>query len=545
MLFTLHRYIFQELLRIFILAVVALTLMLSLGSILQPVQEFGVGPRQVIHLMGYFLPITLTFVLPMAALFACSLVFGRFASDSELDACRASGISLIRLVYPGLVLAIIVAIANLLLSFYVMPVFVQRAEKSLKTDAKKILFRNIQRRSYYELPPDYRYMIYADQVDMEKDVLLGVIVIEKKNDKIKYIFTAEAAKVSFNPHERFNEVRILAYKSGQMGAESEAGAEWGALTAELGSLLSDEIKFKKIDEMKKIEADLMNFYPIEKLARETYAQVIIELLAQDINAGITKRDETPPESADDAGGFYELLGIPNSVKFIAGQCSAQDEEVELSGKDEVVVIEYNTDSKETLRTLICEKALLHIEGDKLAPTLTMDIYNAREEGSDELTMRYIIRGLIPPQAAEIAANEFKTESGSLKVEKLAADLSQLSGLQPSQSLSKLHSSLQREIRHVLVRIKAEIHTRLVFGAGCVPMILIGIGLGIIKKGGHLLTAFGASCIPAAVLIVGIMSGKNLITNPGVESITGVAVMWAGFVFLLLLIVVIYRQLLKN
>jgi hypothetical protein len=307
----------------------------------------------------------------------------------------------------------------------------------------------------------------------------------------------------------------------------------------------DKPKFKKIDEMKKIEADLMNFYPIEKLARETYAQVIIELLAQDINAGITKRDETPPESADDAGGFYELLGIPNSVKFIAGQCSAQDEEVELSGKDEVVVIEYNTDSKETLRTLICEKALLHIEGDKLAPTLTMDIYNAREEGSDELTMRYIIRGLIPPQAAEIAANEFKTESGSLKVEKLAADLSQLSGLQPSQSLSKLHSSLQREIRHVLVRIKAEIHTRLVFGAGCVPMILIGIGLGIIKKGGHLLTAFGASCIPAAVLIVGIMSGKNLITNPGVESITGVAVMWAGFVFLLLLIVVIYRQLLKN
>src|SRR4030065_619166 len=152
--------------------------------------------------MGYFLPIILTFVLPMAALFACSLVYGRVAGDSELDACRASGISLIRLVYPGLVLAIIVAVANLLLSFYVMPVFVQRAEKSLKTDAKKILFRNIQRKRYYELPPDYRYLIYADQADQEKDVLSGVIVIEKKNNEIKNIFTAEAAKVSFNPHER-------------------------------------------------------------------------------------------------------------------------------------------------------------------------------------------------------------------------------------------------------------------------------------------------------------------------------------------------------
>jgi hypothetical protein len=237
--------------------------------------------------------------------------------------------------------------------------------------------------------------------------------------------------------------------------------------------------------------------------------------------------------------------VPNSVKFLAGQCSAQEEELELSGKDEVVVKEYNTDSKEILRTLICEKALLHIEGDKLAPTLTMDIYNAKEEGSEELTMRYIIRGLIPPRAADVAANEFKTESGSLRVEKLTSDLSQLSGLRPSGSLSSLQSSLQRDIRHVLVRIKAELHTRLVFGAGCVPMILIGIGLGIIKKGGHLLTAFGASCIPAAVLIVCIMSGKNLIKNPGSESITGVAVMWAGLVFLLLLVLVIYRHLLKN
>ena len=545
MLFTLNRYIFWELFRVFLLAVVALTLMLSLGSILQPVQEFGVGPRQVLHLMGYFLPITLTFVLPMAALFACSLVYGRFASDSELDACRASGISLIKLVYPGLALAIMVTIANLLLSFYVMPVFVHRAEKSLKTDAKKILFRNIQRRRYYEMPPDGRYLIYADHADLQNDTLWGVVVPEIKNNEIKDIFTAEIAKVSFITHERFNEVKILAYKSSQMGAESEAGAEWGSLTVELGTMLSDEIKFKKIDEMRDIEADLMNFYPIAKLARETYAQSIIEVLAHDINTRIIKRKEMSSERTDDDGGFYELLGMPNSVKFIAGQCSAQEEELELSGEEEVVVIEYDTESKQTLRTLICEKAVLHIEGDKLAPTLTMDISNAKEEGSDELIMRDIIRGLIPPQITENLANEIKTESGSLRVEKLASDLSQLLGFRPSKILRILQSKLTREIRNALVRIKAEIHTRLVFGTGCIPMILIGIGLGIIKKGGHLLSAFGASCIPAAILIVCMMSGKNLIKSHGSESITGIAVMWAGLAFLLLLVLVIYRHLLKN
>jgi len=572
MLFTLHRYVFRELFRVFLLAVVALTLMLSLGSILQPVQEYGVGPRQVLHFMGYFLPITLTFVLPMAALFACSLVYGRFASDSELDACRASGISLIRLVYPGLALAVIVTIANLFLSFYVMPVFVHRAEQSLKADAKKILFRNIKRRGYYELPPDGRYLIYADQVNQQNSTLLGVIVPEMKNNEINNIFTAEVAKIEFNPHERFNEVKILAYKSSTMGADSEAGAEWGSMTIELSSMLSDEIKFKKIDEMRKIEADLMNFYPIERLARQTYAQIIIEMLAHDINATIIKRPSTTlrkpvgigkgveiavrastgdpaverreRSNPDEASGeFYELLGMPNSVRFSAGQCIAQDEELKLTGK--VVVTEYDTDSEQTLHTFICEKAVLQIEGDRLAPTLTMDLYNPMEEGSDEVMMRYIVRGLIPPRVTEVVANEVKTESGWLEVEKLTSDLSQFSGLQPSRGLRYLQSRLAKEIRDALVRIKAEIHTRLVFGAGCIPMILIGIGLGIVKKGGHLLSAFGASCIPAAVLIVCIMSGKNLIKSHGFESIAGVAVMWSGLAFLIFLVLVIYRQLLKH
>src|SRR5271157_2057516 len=107
MVFTLHRYIFREVIKVFILATVALTLMMSLGSILRPVQEFGVGPAQVLRLMIYFLPVTLTFVLPMAALFATTLVYGRLANDNEIDACKASGISAFTLVYPGFILAVI------------------------------------------------------------------------------------------------------------------------------------------------------------------------------------------------------------------------------------------------------------------------------------------------------------------------------------------------------------------------------------------------------------------------------------------------------
>lgn len=534
MVFTLHRYIFRELFRVFILAAVALTLILSLGSILRPVQEYGVGPRQVIHLMVYFLPITLTFVLPMAALFAGALVYGRFASDNELEACKASGISLLTLIYPGLALAMIVAIANLLLSFHVMPAFVHLAEKSLKADAKQILFRNIQRKGYYRLPPDKEYIIYADDANLQNDTLSGVVIAEAKSDGIKKIITAQSAKVNFSPHDRFNEVQIAAYKTSQMSAEDDIwfNMELLSLRVEFGTLLSDSIKFKRIDQMKRIQADLMQFYPIAKLARETCAQLTTELLAQDIKTKTT----------DDTNSFYELLGMPNSVKFSAGQYSIENEQVELSDENEVVIIEYDTNSKRALRSIKCQKASLHIEGDKLAPTLTMDIYQARMVESGEIKLRHIIRGLIPPPSVEGMASEFKTESGSLITEELVSDLSEL---QPSSILKELQNKLRREIRKTLAQIQAEIHSRLVFGIGCISMILIGVGLGIIKKGGHLLSAFGASCVPAAILIVCIMGGKNITKNLSSQGISGIALMWAGLVFLSLLALVIYRRLLKN
>ncbi len=538
MLSTLHRYIFRELLRVFILASVALTLMLSLGSILQPIQEYGVGPRQVVYLMGYFLPITLTFVLPMAALFAGALVYGRLASDNELDACRASGISLPAMTYPGLALAIIVAVANLLLSFYVMPVFVHRAEKSFKADAKQILFRNIERRRYYELPPDYRYLIYADRTNLQNDTLLGAVVAEKNNNQIENIIMAEVAKVIFNTHETFSEVRIIAQNSGQMGAEGEGGAQLGSLTKEVSSLLGDAINFKKIDEMRRIQADPMQFYPVAQLAREMYAQLIIELLAEDIGRGA--RDEGRETT-------YELLGEPNSVRFSARQCRVRGTEIELS--DGVQVVEYRADSRSGggagLRTLTSAEATLHLEGDPLAPTLTMDLSNPQETGSSQLRMRYIISGLIVPDAVQARAAEFKTKQGLLLPRKLASALPQIAQFQPSPALTSLQSKLDRLIRKTFVEIKAEIHSRLVFGTGCVPMIMIGIGLGILKKGGHLLSAFGASCVPAAVLIVCIMSGKQLTQNLNAQTVSGVALMWAGLGFLALLALGIYTRLLRH
>lgn len=578
MVFTLHRYIFRELFRVFALAVVALTLILSLGSVLQPVQEYGVGPRQAVHIMGFFLPITLTFVLPIAALFAGALVYGRFASDNELDACKASGISMMTLVYPGLALAIMVAIANLILSFYVTPIFVHLAEKSLKADAKQILFRNIQRRGYYKLPHDLRYLIYADHANLQKDTLLGVVITEVKNDGIQRISTVDSARVKFDLHKRFNEVRITTINPYHIGTEDDVwfSSEQASFAIEFGSLLGDDIKFKKIDEMKRIQVDPMRFDPIAKLAHNTYAQYIAELLAQDIENRLTAKNTKNAEkklklgnsafSANSAvkRNFYTLHSGDKFVEFSANNCSVKGEkEVELSGDVVVlesnIVIESDGVRKQPFRTLRCQKALLNVEGEDLPLvfTVSMELYSpewhlvsaeavagaGQMDGQQGMAIgRLRIAGLIPPKNVDIR-EKFKTEDVLDAISK--ASKSSILQKGPSSNLQVLQNELQRRTRKSLAEIAAEMHSRLVFGIGCVPMILIGIGLGIIKKGGHLLSAFGASCVPAGVLVVAIISGKHVTENLGSQSISGMVLMWAGLAFLSLLAAVIYHKLLKN
>ncbi|MGD0596766.1 MAG: LptF/LptG family permease [Sedimentisphaerales bacterium] len=540
MVFTLHRYIFREVTKVFVLATVALTLMMSLGSILRPVQEFGVGPGQVVRLMIYFLPITLTFVLPMAALFATTLVYGRLTNDNELDACRASGISLLTLVYPGLILAVIVATANLLLGFYVMPVFMHRAENSLKNDARQILFRNIQRKGYYALPPDDQYRIYADNADMQNNVLSDVVAVEVTgNGSIKRIITAETAKVIFDPHQTLNEVRINAHNTCQMGPGEDAGfsAEWLSLTTEFGALLGDNIQFKKIDEMKQIRRNPMLFDPVARIARRVYAQFTAELLAQQINDA----------GSSSTNPLFKLFNDRQVVEFSAKSCTVLDEK-RLLLADDVIITERPVSGDSATRTLRCQKAFLNIEGDEMAPTLTLDIQNAKwisadpqsPQGKENVLARQIIRGLIMPSAV---TSNFKTPYILNEINPQAISAALHAG--PSERLVALQNQLYRKIAKTLANIGAEINSRLVFGVGCITLIMIGIGLGIILKGGHLLTAFAASAAPALALIVCIMMGKNIAENPAAASWAGIPLMWAGLIILSMLGLELYRRLLRH
>src|SRR5215213_11576282 len=97
---TLFRYIFKDLMRIFLLTTGALAGIMSFGGLLRPLTEHGLDAGQAARMLSYFMPAMSTYSLPVAALFATTMVYGRLSADNELTACRSAGISYISVAMP-------------------------------------------------------------------------------------------------------------------------------------------------------------------------------------------------------------------------------------------------------------------------------------------------------------------------------------------------------------------------------------------------------------------------------------------------------------
>jgi lipopolysaccharide export LptBFGC system permease protein LptF len=531
MVFIIHRYLFRELVRVFVLATLALSVILSLGSLLRPIQEYGVGPKQVMDLLCYFMPITLTFVLPVAALFATSFVYGRFAADNEFDACKASGISPAMLVYPGLILAIIVAIANLILSFHVVPAYVHLAERAIKADAKQILFRNIYRQGYYCLPGN-EFRIYADAADPESSSLFGVVIMDTTKGKNKKLITAEAATLNFDSTKRSNEVKVFARNAFQFDEHGGAFFKVISVRGEFESLMKDSVKFQKIEQMNAIEASPISYYPVALCAWDAYERLTIEMLAEEIKNTISA----------DKDNFYQLYNNEKQLRLTAKDCllSPAGDQIELAG--DVVLFEYDRSSGELIKSYRGQKLYIQLSAEtetRPSTILIVTFPNAiwLDHGIEYIKPRYTAQDIVLPNSvsAKLGEDVIDTARKHRYI------------LRPSAQLTGLIKELNRKIRVTLFEIKAEIHSRLIFGIGCITLILIGIGLGIRFRGGHLLTAFGISSIPAAALIVFIMMGKNITQNQRsiVGADLGVSFMWAGLAILTVFALVLYRKMLKN
>lgn len=169
----LHRMIFWELFKVFLLSVGSLTGMFLMAVVIQEGSKLGLGLGQLIRVIPLFIPNLLPYTIPATTLFASCVVYGRLAHDNEVVAIKAAGARLYRIVLPAALLGGLTTLLTAALYYDIIPRSQQLLHQAALSDPEEVLY-NLLRRERCFRHPTFPYVLYVR--DVQGKVLLDVVI---------------------------------------------------------------------------------------------------------------------------------------------------------------------------------------------------------------------------------------------------------------------------------------------------------------------------------------------------------------------------------
>ena len=115
----LRKYILRELVRPFLISLLFFTFVFMVGNLVKLADLLvnkGVGLWDILKILIFLVPGLLSFVVPTSVLASVLLVFGGMAQNNEINAIKGSGIHLLSVVLPVLLVTFLMSIGLLFLS---------------------------------------------------------------------------------------------------------------------------------------------------------------------------------------------------------------------------------------------------------------------------------------------------------------------------------------------------------------------------------------------------------------------------------------------
>lgn len=550
----LHAYILRELLKSFGLCLLALTALFTMGGGLYKVLNFeGVTTGDLFTVLPLLIPIVVTLTMPIAALFAATITYGRIAADNEFVAARAAGINIHRLFLSAILLSLFVTLFSLLSVNLVIPRFMKSIEMFALTHIRDLAYNRLIQSGYirYAEQGKDRYTLVAQEVKnvAEKELIAkgfeppsddnGYFWVERptfimsdKNGELRRFSVAEGGLVQFNTRDA--EVKLTLYvKSARI---YEGGRVIEPEFQKIGPLTT-EIPFTPKPAMVDL-ATLRRWETapweapkiLQTMEKATFLRDARRLIFQD--ALLKKFAEAGRVVFHDPEGSEYTIAAASAVA--AGDKLALDEV-------EVVRRPAPGDTERPVLRYEAPLAKLQAKTEQGETRLTLDMQRAEERRVREFVTRadgygtqreyddFRLENLVPPD--EILERIRACTPQAVLDPKVV--------LPPDPELEKSRKRLWSQALELQRKIEGVIHFRFSFALSALVTIIMGAALGVMFRGSRALAAFGLACVPFAIVAVLIFVGKQMVESEGGQNV-GPFLIWGGLALVGLADAVILR-----
>lgn len=195
----LTRYVLRQHIAPFAFAVVTLTLIMLLDQVAKNLGRLlgkGLETRIILEVFLYSIPFILAVILPMAVLVAVLYVFNRLASDNEITAIKAGGISLARLVLPLLAIAALLAAWMVWFNDTVLPESNHRLQVLRQSIARKKPTFVLRERTVNEVLPASLFL-QAGRIDRASSELEDVTIFDEREVGISRTIYADSGRMAY------------------------------------------------------------------------------------------------------------------------------------------------------------------------------------------------------------------------------------------------------------------------------------------------------------------------------------------------------------
>ena len=185
----LQRYVLGEVVRAFTLALLTITAVFVLLTVMGKAASAGLGPLELLQLIPYMIPMSLPYTVPVSLLFAATVVYGRLAGDNEVIAVKTAGLSAMVLIWPTVLVGLVLSLVLTQLSSNFIPESNAAVKKLIYKNIEDLFYKKLRMDKYFDSP-----QWFVNVKDVEGKKMIGPIFKQRAEKREQSAFPPRAGE---------------------------------------------------------------------------------------------------------------------------------------------------------------------------------------------------------------------------------------------------------------------------------------------------------------------------------------------------------------